>query len=253
MSSLSDAFEKRITRITSLTLGDLPFTAEIIDSLIPVLPALTTLSFAHCEMGQNVVTHLFQAMKRASILTKSLISLDISHNTLGPEGSTALAGWLTNCLPSNLASLNLASTNPVWPILVTALQKREIGVRQLNMSENTIYDKVFCVLNPFIAGGHVVSLGVGAMKGDMTMVEGLCGSLLLNPNLKATSLILDNTPMDCRLVSRLPCRSSPGADYLARRPVGVPGGAVAEELSYGRRLRQHALRRPRQVPELQAP
>ena len=171
MSSLSDAFEKRITRITSLTLGDLPFTAEIIDSLIPVLPALTTLSFAHCEMGQNVVTHLFQAMKRASILTKSLISLDISHNTLGPEGSTALAGWLTDCLPSNLASLNLASTNPVWPILVTALQKREIGVRQLNMSENTIYDKVFCVLNPFIAGGHVVSLGVGAMKGDMTMVE----------------------------------------------------------------------------------
>ena len=32
------------------------------------------------------------------------------------------------------------------------------------------------------------------------MTEGLCGSLLLNVNLKATTLILDNTPMDCNSV-----------------------------------------------------
>lgn len=88
----------------------------------------------------------------------------------------------------------------MWPVVITALQKREIIVRQLDISRNPIYDKVFSVLNPFIAGGHVVSLGVGDLKGDMIMTEGLCGSLLLNVNLKATTLILDNTPMDCNSV-----------------------------------------------------
>ena len=59
-----------------------------------------------------------------------------------------------------------------------------------------IDEKVFQLLNPFIAHGHVTGLGVGAMKGSMLMVEGLCGSLLLNNSLQSISLNLDGTSMD---------------------------------------------------------
>ena len=53
------------------------------------------------------------------------------------------------------------------------------------------------MLNPFISGGHVTSLAIGDMKGDLILVEGICGSLLLNANLAETRLYLDNTVMDC--------------------------------------------------------
>ena len=181
-------------------MSDLPFTNEMIVELLPVIPSVTELSFAHCLMNQSVMVHFFQTLKECPSLTKRLQSLDIPDNTLGPDGSTALATWMNEVVPLNLSSINLAGTNPVWPVVITALQKREIIVRQLDISRNPIYDKVFSVLNPFIAGGHVVSLGVGDLKGDMIMTEGLCGSLLLNVNLKATTLILDNTPMDCNSV-----------------------------------------------------
>ena len=198
LSCLINAFKKNPdSGLESLTLSDLPFTNEVIVALLPVIPSVTELSFAHCLMNQSVMVHFFQTLKECPGLTKKLQSLDIADNTLGPDGSAALAAWMNEAVPLNLSSINLAGTNPVWPVVITALQKREIIVRQLDISRNPIYDKVFCVLNPFIAGGHVVSLGVGDLKGDMIMTEGLCGSLLLNANLKATTLILDDTPMDC--------------------------------------------------------
>lgn len=201
LSYLVNALKKNENSgLESITFGDIPFTNEVIVALIPALPAVTELSFTHCLMNQSVMVHLFQALKEYPGLSKRLQSLDIADNTLGPDGSTALAAWMNEAVPLSLSSINLAGTNPVWPVVITALQKREMNVRQLDISRNVIYDKVFCVLNPFIAGGHVVNLGVGELKGDVTMIEGLCGSLLLNPNLKATSLILDNTSMDCYIL-----------------------------------------------------
>ena len=52
-----------------------------------------------------------------------------------------------------------------------------------------MYDRVFCSLNPFIAGGHIDKLVMRDMRGDPVMVEGLCGSLLLNTNLTQTSTV----------------------------------------------------------------
>lgn len=155
------------------------------------------------------MVHFFNTMKNCLNLTKSLRSLDISFNTLGPDGTCALAAWLSERIPyfsvrflihrSNLTSLNIAGTNVAWPSLISVLQRQELHITSLNISSNSIYDKVFCVLNPFISGGHITSLSIGNMKGDLSMVEGICGSLLLNSSMKETHLFLDDTVMDCIL------------------------------------------------------
>lgn len=86
-----------------------------------------------------------------------------------------------------------------WPVLVVAFQKKELHVRTIDISNHVMYDRVFCSLNPFIAGGHIDKLVMRSMKGDPVMVEGLCGSLLLNTNLTETSLILDDMEMECAI------------------------------------------------------
>ena len=96
-----------------------------------------------------------------------------------------------------LHSLNIAGTNVAWSVLVGAFQKKNLHVRSLDISNHVMYDRVFCSLNPFIAGGHIDRLVMSNMKGDPVMVEGLCGSLLLNTNLTQTSLVLDDMGMEC--------------------------------------------------------
>ena len=81
--------------------------------------------------------------------------------------------------------------------LLAALEQRELRVESLDVSGNALFDKAFCLLNPFVAGGHVRHLSIGGMKGDQAMVEGVCASLLLNRNLEECTIVLDDTPMDC--------------------------------------------------------
>ena len=90
-----------------------------------------------------------------------------------------------------------------WPILVGAFQKKDLHVRSIDISNHRMYDSVFCSLNPFIAGGHIDKLVMRDMRGDPVMVEGLCGSLLLNTNLTQTSLVLDDLAMECRREGRI--------------------------------------------------
>ena len=89
-----------------------------------------------------------------------------------------------------------AAKNSVLPLLA-ALEQRELRVESLDVSGNALFDKAFCLLNPFVAGGHVRHLSIGGMKGDQAMVEGVCASLLLNRNLEECTIVLDDTPMDC--------------------------------------------------------
>lgn len=134
--------------------------------------------------------------------------MDISYNTLGPDGTTALVSWLTECIPyelslsnhdrTNLHELSLANTDVVWPVLISIFQQHDLNITTLNISSNPIYDKVYCIVNPLISGGHIANLSIGNMKGDLSMVEGICGSLLLNTHLQETHLCLDNTDMDCK-------------------------------------------------------
>ena len=84
-----------------------------------------------------------------------------------------------------------------WTVLLSVLQRRELKVQRLDIAGNALYDKAFCLLNPFVAGGRIHLLAVGSMKGDQTMVEGISASLLLNRNIKESSLSLDDSPMDC--------------------------------------------------------
>ena len=102
-----------------------------------------------------------------------------------------------------LHSLNIAGTNVAWSVLVGAFQKKNLHVRSLDISNHVMYDRVFCSLNPFIAGGHIDRLVMSNMKGDPVMVEGLCGSLLLNTNLTQTSLVLDDMGMECTVSARV--------------------------------------------------
>ena len=102
-----------------------------------------------------------------------------------------------------LHSLNIAGTNVAWSVLVGAFQKKNLHVRSLDISNHVMYDRVFCSLNPFIAGGHIDRLVMSNMKGDPVMVEGLCGSLLLNNNLTQTSLVLDDMGMECTVSARV--------------------------------------------------
>lgn len=98
---------------------------------------------------------------------------------------------------ANLHTLGLAGTNIAWPVLISVLQQEELNITSLDVSGNGIYDKVFCILNPFISSGMIFNLSIGNMKGDLVMVEGICGSLLLNTNMKETRLTIDDTMMDC--------------------------------------------------------
>lgn len=98
---------------------------------------------------------------------------------------------------TNLHNLGLAGTNIAWPVLISVLQKEELNITSLDVSANAIYDKVFCILNPFISSGVIFNLSIGNMKGDLVMVEGICGSLLLNTSMKETRLTIDDTIMDC--------------------------------------------------------
>lgn len=98
---------------------------------------------------------------------------------------------------ANLNTLGLAGTNIAWPVLISVLQQEELNITSLDVSANAIYDKVFCILNPFISSGVIFNLSIGNMKGDLVMVEGICGSLLLNTNMKETRLTIDDTMMDC--------------------------------------------------------
>ena len=45
------------------------------------------------------MVRLFTALRECRELTQSLQSLDLSHNTMGPEGPNAFAAWMTDCLP----------------------------------------------------------------------------------------------------------------------------------------------------------
>ena len=150
-------------------------------------------------MNSHTLVRFFHTLCHPTcILSSSLCSLDISGNTLGQEGSIALGVWLKDQRVVALNSLGLEGTNPDWPSVMNALTKLENGLQSLNIAYNMIDEKAFQLLNPFIAHGHVTGLGVGAMKGNMTMVEGLCGSLLLNSSVRNISLNLDFTSMDSK-------------------------------------------------------
>lgn len=193
-----DAFKKNTSSaLQSLSLSHIPLTTDLIEGLLPTLPPLTHLSLTYCQLGHATIARFFQLLSQATSITHSLRSLDIAGNVLGQEGSLAMATWLKDCRPPALRSLGLANTHPDWSGIILALQKQEEGLDKLSISHNGIDEKVFQVLNPFIAHGHVAQLEVGALKGEMTMVEGLCGSLLLNTSLQAISLTIDYTPMDC--------------------------------------------------------
>lgn len=158
-------------------------------------------------MRRSVVVRLLGALHGCAVLSQALQALDLSFNAVGPEGTNALAAWLTECLPfappplltrrTNLRALGVAGTNVTWPVLLAALEQRELRVESLDVSGNALFDKAFCLLNPFVAGGHVRHLSIGGMKGDQAMVEGVCASLLLNRNLEECTIVLDDTPMDC--------------------------------------------------------
>ena len=164
-------------------------------------------------MTRSVVARLFGALHDCPVLSQSLQALDLSFNAIGPEGTNALAAWLTECLPwvprarltlsTSLSALAVAGTNITWPVLLSALEQRELRVESLDVSCNALFDKAFCLLNPFIACGHVRNLSIGGMKGDQAMVEGVCASLLLNRNIEACSIVLDDTPMDCAADARI--------------------------------------------------
>ena len=72
--------------------------AEFLDLLLPALPALRTLSLAHCSLNQSALVHFFD-MLQENPLSNSLEELDIAFNTLGPDGSSALSNWLVDCNP----------------------------------------------------------------------------------------------------------------------------------------------------------
>ena len=141
----------------------------------------------------------------------------------------------------HLDKLLLAGTNVTWSILLATLEQPSLSIPCLDLSSNNIYDKVFCVLNPFVAAGNVSHLAIGAMRGDMLMVEGICGSLLLNPSLKECSLVLDDTPMDCKDLWK--AKKSPisrASDFLGSA-VCFASRTIYKELQHGRRLHQYAL------------
>ena len=193
-----DALKKNPqSSLRSLTLSHLPLPTDFIEGLLPVRPPLTHLTLSHCQMNSHTLVRFFHTLcLPTSVLSSSLCSLDISGNALGQEGSIALGTWLKDRRVTALNSLGLEGTNPDWSSVIVALTKLENGLQSLNIASNTIDEKIFQLLNPFIAHGHVTGLRVGAMKGNMMMVEGLCGSLLLNNSLRDISLNLDCTSMD---------------------------------------------------------
>ena len=85
--------------MNDLSLNNVTLSFDFIDALLPILPPLLSLSLAHCGMGQNTLVHLFNTLKDTASLTDSLALLDVSFNTLGPDGTGALAKWLTDCNP----------------------------------------------------------------------------------------------------------------------------------------------------------
>ena len=110
-----------------------------------------------------MVVRLLGALHGCAVLSQALQALDLSFNAVGPEGTNALAAWLTECLPfappplltrrTNLRVLGVAGTNVTWPVLLAALEQRELRVESLDVSGNALFDKAFCLLNPFVAGG----------------------------------------------------------------------------------------------------
>ena len=130
----------------------------------------------------------------------------------------------------NLKSLNVAGTNLAWSVFINAVQKKSLHISCLDISSHILYDRVFCVLNPFIAGGHINRLAMGDMKGDPIMVEGVCGSLLLNTNLKETSLVLDDMEMDCMDDTALISSSFPRTTHFSHRSVEFVAGTLDSKL-----------------------
>lgn len=58
----------------------------------------------------SVMVRLFTALRDCRELTQSLQSLDLSHNTMGPEGTNAFAAWMTDCLPYGFGPLFTVET-----------------------------------------------------------------------------------------------------------------------------------------------
>ena len=84
--------------LRAFSLQRIALSFEFIDLALPVLPPLRKLSFAHCSLNQSALVHLFDALHGHS-LSDSIEELDISFNTLGPDGSSALSNWLVDCNP----------------------------------------------------------------------------------------------------------------------------------------------------------
>ena len=90
--------ENQNSALRSLALRRVPLSFELLDLLLPALPALRTLSLAHCSLNQSALVHFFDMMQE-NPLSNSLEELDIAFNTLGPDGSSALSNWLVDCNP----------------------------------------------------------------------------------------------------------------------------------------------------------
>jgi hypothetical protein len=77
--------------------------------------------------------------------------------------------------------------------LINTIQERKINIQSLDISNSTISENIFSILNPFIAQGTITSLSMNSVNGNPIMIEGICASLLLNNNLESIKLQLDGT------------------------------------------------------------
>ena len=180
-----------------LDLSNNSFNASSLEALISSLPLLQYLILRNCAMNISYMTRLlrmvcrttvrlFQLLGQSPLLSKSLVKLDISENTLSIwtvqwensvdiEGSEALTNWIITRAPytilesrmenrTQLRQLDIAKCQVYFSPLIKALSKDEIHINSLDISGNLISEDAFMALNPLISSGKIQFIGLGNMK-----------------------------------------------------------------------------------------
>lgn len=218
---LANAISRTKRETTSLTLKKSDIRYEGIVALIKALPLLTSLNISYNRIGPNGVSCLFGRLPKCS-----LCILDLTDNSIGLEGATAIAyAFSTNTIMLTDLSLPLNNIGSDGAqVIGKALSRCKHRLRHLSLYDNNIGDDGACAFKD-----------VNIKSMDMSINEiGARGAEHLADNLYVKSLKLQ-----CNRIGRVGANAFANSKSRALIDINVWGNQL--EPIYWQRVRDRIL------------